>query len=204
VTLFIIRHGEKAFSSEINPLLRHPDPGLTPAGREQARSLVGFFEDIRVDRIYASEYLRAQQTAEPLASERKLPVAIDRRLNEIDNGAVQGMPDGERKLRYPDFWKDYWGHEKDFRFPDGESGEEVKARQSELLGDLASEGGTCVLFSHGGFIRLLLCNIMGMPVYHRYKFTCDFCGITEAFHEGGEWKIMRFGQVTYPLRSRAG
>jgi hypothetical protein len=36
-----------------------------------------------------------------------------------------------------------------------------------------------------------------MPVYHRWKFKVDFCGITEMRYsaQDGEWKLLRFNQT---------
>lgn len=193
--LYVIRHGEKETTSTVNPALGHTDPPLTSHGWAQAEVLVDYFAGERVDRIYASEYLRVQQTAEPLANERRLPINIDKRLNEIDNGLIETMPDEEIERTYPEFWNDFFGHRKDCRFPGGENGEEVMRRQNELLRELQQLEGTYVLFSHEGYIRILMCNILGMPVYHRYKFKYDYCGITELILEQGEWKIKRFNQV---------
>lgn len=193
--LFFVRHGEKETTSIVNPDIGHTDPPLTRSGLTHAEGLVEYFAGERIDHIYASAYLRVQQTAQPLATDRQLPVTIDARLNEIDNGLIETMPDDEIERTYPEFWKDFFEHEKDCRFPGGETGEEVARRQNDLLGELRRRDETAVLFCHEGYIRILMCNLLGMPVYHRYKFKYDYCGITEVILENGEWKIKRFNQI---------
>jgi broad specificity phosphatase PhoE len=198
--LYFIRHGEKEAGAEINPIIGHTDPPLTRHGVEQAEALPRFFEGESVDYVYASEYLRVRQTAEPLARDRNLTIAIDRRLNEIDNGIIETMPDAEIERQFPEFWRDFFEHRRDCRFPGGETGEEVRARQNDLLREISGKEGTHVLFCHEGYIRILMCNLLGMPVYHRYKFKYDYCGITEVALENAEWKIRRFNQSAAAVR----
>lgn len=197
MTLFFIRHGEKEITSIVNPLIGHTDPPLTSNGIRQSELLVEYFKNIEIDYIYASEYLRAQQTAQPLAGDRNIGVQIDKRLNEIDNGIIETMADREIEKEYPDFWREFFEHTHDVRFPGGETGEEVQKRQKSILEEIKRRSGTYVLFCHEGYIRILMCTILGMPVYHRYRFKYDYCGITEVVQDNGEWKIKRFNDIPY-------
>ncbi len=196
--LYFIRHGEKETTSLINPLIGHTDPPLTRNGVAQANALLRYFEREKVDYLYSSEYLRVKQTAEPLSKERNIPIAIDDRLNEIDNGIIETMSDAEIERQFPEFWRDFFEHRHDCRFPGGETGEEVRARQNDLLNEIRGKDGTHVLFCHEGYIRILMCNLLGIPVYHRYKFKYDYCGITEVALENAVWKIRRFNQIAQP------
>jgi len=193
--LCFIRHGEKETTSIVNSQIGHTDPSLTEFGFKQATALVEYFKDKQVDYIYASEYLRVQQTAEPLSRDKMISIKVDKRLNEIDNGLIETMSDEEIEKEYPEFWRDFFEHKKDCRFPGGETGEEVKERQNDLLKEIKEKDGTYVLFCHEGYIRILMCNLLGIPVYHRYKFKYDYCGITEVIYENEEWKIKRFNQI---------
>jgi broad specificity phosphatase PhoE len=197
MVFYFIRHGEKETTSVVNSKIHHTDPSLTKRGFEQAQSLVKYFAGIHIDEIYSSEYLRVQQTAKPLAQNRDKPIIVDKRLNEIDNGIIETMADDEIERQFPEFWKDFWDHKKDCRFPGGETGEEVKERQNGIMNEQMREDKTIVFFTHDGFIRILICNILGMPVYHRYKFKCDYCGITELTHEKEGWKIQMINHITY-------
>jgi broad specificity phosphatase PhoE len=193
--LYFIRHGEKEVTAEINQAIGHTDPPLSRLGFEQANALIEYFNNEKIDYIFASEYLRVKQTAEPLSKERNIPIVIDRRLNEIDNGIIESWPDEEIEKQFPDFWRDFFEHKHDCRFPGGETGEEVIARQNDLLEEIKGRDGTYLLFCHDGYIRILMCNLLGMPVYHRYRFKYDYCGITEVMLENDEWKVKRFNQV---------
>lgn len=62
-TVFLVRHAEKAEASGVDP----KDPDLADAGRARADSLSIMLKDARVTRVYATEFKRTQQTAEPIA-----------------------------------------------------------------------------------------------------------------------------------------
>jgi broad specificity phosphatase PhoE len=197
MAIYFIRHGEKAISKDANAAFKYKDQPLTKTGFEQADMIAAFFDDINISYIYASEYLRVQQTAAALARSKKLNIVIDNRLNEIDNGFVGILSDEEISKKFPDFWKEFNEHKKDCRYPGGETGSEVIYRQKSILKDLSRLNGNVAAFCHDGFIRILASNILGMPVYNRYKFICDYGGITEVSIVDGEYKIQRFNQLAY-------
>lgn len=196
--VYLIRHAEKERGGFFNPHLRHQDEPITAHGRQQAEKLYSYFADRPVAAIYVSAYQRAWQTAAPLAERLGLEPIVDERLNEIDNGRLDGMSDEEVQASYPDVWQAFQDQSADFRFPGGETGEEARDRVAALLEEtrLAS-GGDAVLICHEGLIRILMCYILGLPVYDRWNFHVDFCGITEVVAGGGNkgWKLIRFNQV---------
>ncbi len=65
--IFIIRHGEKS-------LAPGKDPPLTPAGEARAQELVHVMRSASIQKIYASEFQRTQQTVRPLATALSLTV----------------------------------------------------------------------------------------------------------------------------------
>jgi len=69
VTLFVVRHAEKASGND-------PDPELSAAGRARALALVEQLADQGVDAIIATELRRTQQTVQPLAERLALTVEV--------------------------------------------------------------------------------------------------------------------------------
>jgi broad specificity phosphatase PhoE len=195
--IYIIRHAEKCRGGYYNPRLRHQDEPLTPRGREQSEKLVAYFSDRSVARIYVSGYLRTAQTAAPLAQRLGIEPVIDERLNEIDNGLLEGLNDAEVQERYPEVWQAFLSRSADFRFPEGETGEEARSRAASLLEEKRLEGADVILVCHEGLIRLMACHILGLPVYDRWNFHVDYGGIVEIATQetGGRWKLIRFNQV---------
>lgn len=90
--ILLIRHGE----SEANVAhYINDDPArpvnLTERGRAQAEAAADELRAVRFTHAYASEFLRAQQTAEILLRHHACPLHIDARINERRTG-MDGMP----------------------------------------------------------------------------------------------------------------
>lgn len=195
--VYIVRHGDKEKDNYYNSDLRHQDPPLSEEGRQKAKKLLDYFKGKHINRIIVSEYLRTEQTAQYVAESKGLAVIKDRRLNEIDNGVIESMTDEDIKKKYPEFWKDFFSYSKDVRFPEGETGEEVRARQKALLYELIKNNEDVLLVSHEGYIRLLVCNLLDVPVYKRNLFKVDMCGIMELKYDKKieSWVIVKFNHT---------
>lgn len=66
-TVFIVRHAEKASSTE-------SDPSLNPAGRARAEQLIHVLAEAEIEAIYSTPTKRTQETAEPLLNFLKLQI----------------------------------------------------------------------------------------------------------------------------------
>jgi len=195
-TVHIIRHAEKVKGEFYNPNLKHQDEPISANGKLESEKLWSYFSGKSVAAIYISEYLRTAQTAEYVAGRLGLTPVIDKRLNEIDNGLFETLSADEVQNQYPVEWRAFRERKQDFRFPEGETGEEARARIADILEEkrIAHENGNVLFFCHEGLIRILMCHIMGLPVYLRGNFQVDFCGIMEILYqpEYGKWKLVRF------------
>ncbi len=69
--IFIVRHAEKAEASGSDK-----DPELSDAGRTRAGLLARMLRDAGVTTVYATEFKRTQQTAEPVARAAGVKVAV--------------------------------------------------------------------------------------------------------------------------------
>jgi broad specificity phosphatase PhoE len=177
MSVYVIRHAEKEkgdFYCSILPLNNQP---ISENGKLQALSLVDFFRKLDIESIYVSEYIRAAQTITPVAEAKNIKFSTDKRLNEINIGELDQLSDEEVKNKCPDFWKSYLERKSDFRFPNGESGDEAGARIHDLFCSLDPTKNH-ILVSHDGIIRTLICKILSLPTYKRHLFRIDLCSIT--------------------------
>jgi 2,3-bisphosphoglycerate-dependent phosphoglycerate mutase len=69
-TYYFIRHAEKDRSDKTN---RNPD--LNKLGKKRAKKWAKYFNKINIDAIYSTHYNRTQQTAQPIAKNKKLEVS---------------------------------------------------------------------------------------------------------------------------------
>ncbi|MCO6451672.1 MAG: histidine phosphatase family protein [Caldilineales bacterium] len=196
--IYLIRHGERDTSKDyFNKALNHQDNPLTDRGIEQAERLGAYLSDKGSERIIVSEYRRTQQTAIPASRILNLVPDIDGRVNEIDNGVIEQIDERTLRERYPETYVHLQQMNQDFLFPGGESGVDVKHRQDSLLADLIRLDQPVAIFSHEGYIRLFLCNILGLAVFQRYRFRVDFGGVTEFEYlkDRAEFRVIRVNQV---------
>jgi broad specificity phosphatase PhoE len=197
-TFYIIRHAHKEKGDFYNPRLRHQDEPLSQKGWEDSRTLWPYLCDKQISAIYVSGYRRTAQTIEFVANQLGIQPVVDGRLNEIDNGCLEGMSDEEIRQMYPEVWRGLRERSADFRFPEGETGEEARQRVASFLEEKQQTHASknIVVVSHEGLIRLLACHILGLPVYHRWNFYVDFCGMMEITYQSEykSWKLMRFNQ----------
>ena len=197
-TWHIIRHADKEVGDFYNPELRIQDDPISQKGKKQAQELIPYFADKGITRIYISAYQRTMQTAAPLAGHLNLTPVVDERLNEIDNGLFVSVPEEELPQRFPKEWQAYRERRSDFRFPEGETGEEAQKRIVDFLNEKRGVHGdeNILIVCHDGLIRLMMCHVTNNPVTSRWNFHVDFCGITELTFQPdyGTWKLMRFNQ----------
>lgn len=101
-TIYIVRHGQADFNlRQIIGGTLDPNP-LTAKGEEQARKLGEKFRNIKIDKIYSSDLLRAQKTAAIIASMKNLPVKTNSLLREQSWGILQGKTFDKAKKEYPE------------------------------------------------------------------------------------------------------
>jgi broad specificity phosphatase PhoE len=199
MTFYIVRHAEKDQGDFLNPQLRHQDPPINEKGRQDAKRLYTFFSDKQITVIYVSAFRRTPETVEDTPGQLNLRPEIDNRLNEIDNGLVEGLTDQQLREGYPKIWQAYLERSADFRFPGGETGKEAQERITGFLEEKRGVHGTrnILLVSHDGLIRLLMCHIVDLPVYKRWQFYVDTCGIMKISYEPAyeTWKLIRFNHI---------
>jgi broad specificity phosphatase PhoE len=198
-SFYILRHAEKEKGDFYNPLLRHQDAPISLNGRADSKKLWTFFYDKHISAIYVSAYLRTSQTIEYVAAQMGLTPIMDERLNEMDSGLFDGLSLEEVKQAYPDIWKTLIERKQDFRFPEGETGEEARDRIAGFIEEkrIAHGEENVILVCHEGLIRTLMCHITHQPVYKRGNFQVNFCGITEITYQAEyqTWKLIRFNHT---------
>lgn len=132
------------------------DTPLSEAGRREARRVASrLHAEPPFAALYASPLARALQTAEPIGAALRLRPRIEPGLREIFCGAVDGDRVEEVRARHPEAWRRNAEElDEDFRWPQGESYREFRARCLRTLRALAARhpGERVLVVSHAGFI----------------------------------------------------
>lgn len=158
--LLLVRHGQTEGNVRGALDTALPGPLLTELGREQAQDLVTRLDGEPIVAVYASQAVRAQQTAAPLAAERGLDVQVLDGVHEVAAGDLEGKTDKDSITTYMSVVRRWTLGELDPPILGGETGAQVRARMLDAVARLrakheqADPDGTVVLVSHGGAIRL--------------------------------------------------
>ncbi|HNX11076.1 MAG TPA: histidine phosphatase family protein [bacterium] len=80
--IYLVRHGNPDYSTE--KTVGDFNMPLSVVGLKQRQYLTKIMLKKEIDKIYASELLRSQETARPLVEKTGKKLIIDERLNEID------------------------------------------------------------------------------------------------------------------------
>jgi len=171
--MILLRHGQSEFNLHFGVTRRDPgiiDPRLTELGHAQAadaaRALIGH----GIERIIASPYTRALQTARPVAAALGLPITIDPIVREryayaCDVGSLRS--DLERDWPEHDF-----GLIADTWWPAEEEPEaSIVARAARFRAALAErhDWARTLVVSHWGFIL----SLTGQSVANGQWLRCD-------------------------------
>ena len=172
--LCLIRHGQTDWNLE-GRYQGQSDVPLNEKGLEQAKSLIGKLKGQTFASIYTSDLMRAQQTAEPIADLLGIPIQIEPRLREINQGEWEGVLVDDIRARYAKIWSQRTIDPANVRPPGGETVREVATRVYAALDDVARLFPTdnVIIVSHGLSIATAICRDKGIPVGQAYTVIPD-------------------------------
>lgn len=172
-TIYLVRHGE-TLANRQGILQGWSNNPLDDTGRKQASALVTRAARVPLDALYTSDLIRTRETAAPLAAARGMEAKVLPGLREISFGKWDGHHLREIQEKDPDTLRDI------FLKPgqvDMEAEEDLAASQKrgwetfrELVDQMEPEG-TILCVSHGGLIRLLVCQILGFPIDNMWRMS---------------------------------
>ncbi len=163
-TVYLIRHGETPWNV-VGRYQGQLDPPLTEKGRRQAQDTAAQLAPVGFEAIYSSDLARARQTAQALAEAVNLPVQLESRFREIQQGEWEGVLIGDIRKRWPEeiagWEKDPWHHSP----PGGERLPDVQARVFAAFDEISARhpGQTVAIFAHQLPIALLKIRFQGHP-----------------------------------------
>ena len=163
--IVLVRHGETVWHAE-NRYAGSSDIELSELGRQQAQALASWAADAGLERLYVSPLVRARETARPSEAVLSMQAVVDPRLREIDFGAGEGLTSREMSKSFPVEYAAFRRDPVKHHLPGGEDPKAAIARGREALQEIASQAGPrarILIVTHNTLIRLLLCDLLGIP-----------------------------------------
>lgn len=166
-TLILFRHGEVDEKHRAN-FYGQMDVELSEKGKRDSIEVVEILSDLDISTIFSSPLKRALFPATLLSQRKSVPLFIRDDLKEVNYGLWTGKA---RREVYSDplFWERL--RDDTITPPGGESIRDLRRRAGEFLRYvIGEEGDTGVVFTHGGFLKALMCEVLNLESRLFYTF----------------------------------
>jgi alpha-ribazole phosphatase len=196
--VYLARHGEVLHAAE-GRFFGHTDVALSPAGLAQAAALGQRLGTEPIDAVYASDLLRARDSAAPLAAARGTDVVVLPPLREMAMGRWEGLTFSEIRAREPELCDRWLADPFAMPFPDGEGLADLLARVVPAVRGVVERhaGRRVAVIAHGGPNRVILADALGLPLGNIFRLAQDYAA----------WNLIEYGAegaVVHALNQRPG
>jgi phosphoserine phosphatase len=195
--ILLVRHGEV---EGIKPerFRGRADLALTDRGEAQARLLgqriaAGWRPTI----VYTSPARRCIATGAAIASACGIGADVLQDLNDIDYGGWQFKSHEEVRQSQPDAFAAWFATPHLFRFPDGDSLQDLVARTAEALRLILARHAreTVEAVGHESVNRALLLQLLDQPLSSYWRIVQHPCCINEIDVTDGRVRVIRVNET---------
>ncbi|KWI94805.1 phosphoglycerate mutase [Burkholderia ubonensis] len=208
--ILFIRHGETAWN-RIKRIQGHIDIPLADSGLAQAQRLAVRLaretrdgaretrDGARVDAIYSSDLMRAQQTAQPAADALGLPLVLRAGLRERAYGIFQGHDSTEIEARFPDAYAAWQTRDPGFEPEGGESQRAFYHRVLHALEPIvaAHPGGRIACVAHGGVLDCVYRFANGLDLAAPRNYQLLNTSINVVDYVDGRANVVQWADVSH-------
>jgi len=194
--LILIRHGETEWSYQ-KRYCGLTDIDLNEIGRRQARKLLKRLSREKIHKVYSSDMKRTLQFAKMVFKDT--PVEQLLHLREINFGIFEGLTYQDVMAKYPQVYRKWLENPLDIIIPQGESLNSLAGRVRKALRRILSQDSnkTVAVFTHGGPIRVILCDILKVDLKEIWQIEQELASISMIEFVKGRGKIRLLNDILY-------
>jgi broad specificity phosphatase PhoE len=173
---------------------------LTARGRSEADAVAERIAGAwRPSKIYTSPMGRCVATGAAIAKACGAPAEVCDDLNDIDYGAWQFKTFEQAKKDNPSLFAAWFATPHRVRFPNGESLQDLAARTANALRFVLARhpGDTIVLVGHDSVNRVLLLQLLDLPLSAYWRIAQAPCCLNEIDIDGGKTCIVRLNETRH-------
>jgi probable phosphoglycerate mutase len=200
--LLIVRHGHVEGISPERFRGRQDIP-LSGIGRRQAGTVATRIADEwHPVAIYTSPLVRCVKTGLAISEAcgvRAEPLEV---LNDLDYGEWQWKTHDAVAAQWPEELAMWFKAPQSIRFPAGESLQDLSARVAEALRELLLRHpeDTIVIVGHDSTNRVLLLQLLDLPLSAYWRLPQDPCALSEVDVSGDQIRIRRINETYHLVR----
>lgn len=202
--VYLVRHGQT--DANRNKVVPRNDEPLNDTGIKQARVVSERIANLNVDKLIASDLLRAQQTAEAIHEMSGLSVETNKLFREfLEPTRLLGLGEADEEMNAYRKERNAHADDPDWTCEDGESIPAARARSQECLQylyELPEEN--IVVVSHSMATRFLGASALVPPEVPNsmwwevaWGLKKMNTGISTLVYEGGQWKVLTWNDIAH-------
>ncbi|HCB14131.1 MAG TPA: histidine phosphatase family protein [Gammaproteobacteria bacterium] len=171
----LLRHGEPEGGQKFRGAIDDP---LSPCGWEQMRAAVGDYREW--DTIISSPLIRCAAFAQALAHQLDRPLEVVEEFTEISFGVWEGRSVADVHETDPQALRRFWHDPIAYPIPGGEPVIDFDQRIAQAWTRLLEcyQGRHVLLVAHGGVIRMVLRQLLEMPVRRIWRIEAPFASLS--------------------------
>lgn len=192
--IFLVRHARPELPHDGKLYYGHTDYALSAVGTARAEQLRHDLQEVKFDRIYSSDLIRAQLTAELILPERKGDIIVTPALREIFLGEWEGKSFEEVREVWNEIYKKRGENFDSVAPPGGESFVELQNRAAPAFMEILdkSPAGNILIVAHAAFIWAIMCSYFAFDLKDLFFYPLDFCGVHLLHNARGHLRMMRY------------
>ena len=193
---YLIRHGQTDWSREKRYCGSRTDMALNETGRAQAQRLSNKLSGKIFTGVYTSPMKRTREFCEIA-----LGVAAGRMepgLCELDFGDFSGHTHDELMACYPEQYGNWLKNPFTAGIPGGENLKDFEIRVSRAWKDILEQShGTVAVVAHGGPLRLILAEVLGLDKNDIWSIRQDEACLNIVEAEGGKTRVTLLNDISH-------
>ncbi|MCG6533132.1 MAG: histidine phosphatase family protein [Syntrophales bacterium LBB04] len=191
--LFLVRHGEVVRQGQ-GKFLGFTDLKMSFRGKKQIQGLAEYLKGITLDQVYASDLIRAADSAGIICRDRKVKPVFRPAFREMNMGDWDGKSWEDVRKNNSEINPRYFYNLKKFYFPGGENWSQFRSRVLKGMELLLREGQgkKILLAAHAGVNRVILARALGLRYRNMFHIAQGYgcLNIIEYYETGARVILM--------------
>ncbi len=202
---YLVRHGVTDWNRD-GRLQGQTDIPLSEAGREQGRLTAKRLAGVSFVAAYASDLIRAQETASLVLEGRKVPLSLTPELRELNYGEWEGRTFKWIEEGNPSGSIQNIANDPDFAPPGGESTAQLCGRIMEAstrLLDTHGDDDNVLVVGHGGSLRALAVSMLGLPAASLWRMGTSTASVSILRRRDEGWQLELWNDTSHLESTRS-